>query len=288
MTSSSSSRPAGARWPDAGVDELDLETFSLEEVQDALFANVSRTAVGLKDEVVARCEGSPLTEACQTLADWDGRDDLDSPGAPLWRELMSQFAFDDVVDAGALWAEPFDPARPLETPSGLVAAPASGPDPIVASLGAAQSSLTDRGFPVDATLEELQFALPKPGRIPVPGGTFRDGTMNIIGVGSNSSSTEPTPAAGETASDTSSLSDEGYEIGFGSSFILTVEFGDDGPRAEAMLTYSQSGDPDSPQFSDQTEELFGQETWRPVLFTEDAIAADPDLEEYTVTGERGA
>ncbi|HMQ24805.1 MAG TPA: penicillin acylase family protein [Acidimicrobiales bacterium] len=272
--------------PDAGVDELDLESFSLEEVQDALFANVSRTAVALKDEVVARCEGSPLTEACQTLADWDGRDDLDRPGAPLWREFMSQFAFDDVVDAGALWAEPFDPERPLETPSGLVAAPASGPDPIVAALSAAQSSLTDRGFAVDATLEELQFALPKPGRIPVPGGTFRDGTMNIIGVGSNSSSTEPTPQAGETASDTSSLSDEGYEIGFGSSFILTVEFGDDGPRAEAMLTYSQSGDPDSPQFSDQTEELFGQETWRPVLFTEDAIAADPDLDEYTVTGER--
>lgn len=272
--------------PAAGVDELDLESFSLEEVQDALFANVSRTAVALKDEVVARCEGSPLTEACQTLADWDGRDDLDSPGAPLWREFMSQFAADDVLDAGALWAEPFDPERPLETPSGLVAAPASGADPVLTALGAAAGSLTERGYAVDATLEELQFALPKPGRIPVPGGTFRDGTMNIIGVGSNSSSTEPTPEAGETASDTSSLSDEGYEIGFGSSFILTVAFGEDGPQAEAMLTYSQSGDPDSPQFSDQTEELFGQETWRPVLFTEDAIAADPDLDEYTVTGER--
>lgn len=272
--------------PDAGVDELDLETFSLAEVQGALFANVSRTAVALKDEVVARCEGSSPSEACATLAAWDGRDDLDSPGAPLWREFMSQYAADDVLDAGALWAEPFDPARPLETPSGLVAAPASGPDPVLAALDAAAASLTDRGFTVDATLEELQFALPKPGRLPVPGGTFRDGTMNIIGVGSNSSSTEPTPEAGETASDTSSLSDEGYEIGFGSSFIMVVEFGDDGPTAEAILTYSQSGDPESPQFSDQTEALFGQETWRPVLYTDEAIAADPDLDEYTVTGER--
>ena len=274
--------------PAAGVDELDLDTFSLEEVQDALFANVSRTAVALQDEVVARCQGASPSEACETLAAWDGRDDLDSPGAPLWREFMSQFEYDDVVDAGALYAEPFDPDRPLETPSGLVAAPASGPDPVLAALAAAAASLTDRGFAVDATLEELQYALPKPGRIPVPGGTFRDGTMNIIGVGSNSSSTEPTPEAGETASDTSSLSDEGYEVGFGSSFIMTVAFGDDGPQAEAILTYSQSGDPESPQFSDQTEELFGQETWRPILFTDEAIAADPDLDEYTVTGERGS
>jgi len=274
--------------PAAGVDELDLDTFSITEVQDALFANVSRTAVALQDEVVARCEGASPSEACATLAAWDGRDDLDSPGAPLWREFMSQYAADDVLDAGALYAEPFDPDRPLETPSGLVAAPASGPDPVLTALDAAATSLTDRGFTVDATLEELQYALPKPGRIPVPGGTFRDGTMNIIGVGSNSSSTEPTPEAGETASDTSSLSDEGYQVGFGSSFIMTLAFGEDGPQAEAMLTYSQSGDPEGPHFSDQTEELFGQETWRPILFTDEAIAADPDLDEYTVTGERAA
>lgn len=273
--------------PAAGVDELDLDTFTLDEVQDAVFANVSRTAVALKDEVVARCEGTAQAEACDVLAAWDGRDDVDSPGAPLWREFMSQFEYDDVVDAGALYAEPFDPERPLETPSGLAPAPPNvNPDPIVTALGAAAASLTERGFAVDATLGDLQYAAPKPGRIPVPGGTFRDGTINIIGVSSNSSSTEPGDEAEETASDTSNLSESGYQVRFGSSFMMAVAYGDDGPEAEAILTYSQSGDPDSPLFFDQTEELFSVEEWHPVLFTDDAIAGDPDLTEVTVTGER--
>ena len=52
----------------------------------------------------------------------------------------------------------------------------------------------------------------------------------------------------------------------GSSFIMTLGWNDTGPEAEAILSYSQSGDPESPHFDDQTQ-LYAEKTWRPVRFT---------------------
>ena len=43
-----------------------------------------------------------------------------------------------------------------------------------------------------------------------------------------------------------------------------------------MLSYSQSADPASPHFADQTR-LFSESKYRPVLFTEAEILADPQL-----------
>ncbi len=74
------------------------------------------------------------------------------------------------------------------------------------------------------------------------------------------------------------LTDEGYIIADGNSWILTVEFTDDGPRAEAVLTYSQSEDPASPHYDDQSL-LYSESGFRACLFDGDAIAADPELTE---------
>jgi acyl-homoserine-lactone acylase len=52
----------------------------------------------------------------------------------------------------------------------------------------------------------------------------------------------------------------------------------------AVLTYSQSGDPESPHFTDQTE-LFARKQWRPILFRAADVAADVKRE-YTVSGPR--
>ena len=68
------------------------------------------------------------------------------------------------------------------------------------------------------------------------------------------------------------------------SFLLGVEYSAEGPRAKGILTYSQSGDPSSPHFSDQTE-LFSQKKLRPVLFDEADIASDVQRE-YTVRARR--
>lgn len=55
--------------------------------------------------------------------------------------------------------------------------------------------------------------------------------------------------------------------------------------AEALLSYSQSTDPASPHFADQTEP-FSRKEWRPVLFAQEEIAADPDLVVKEVSGRR--
>jgi acyl-homoserine-lactone acylase len=54
---------------------------------------------------------------------------------------------------------------------------------------------------------------------------------------------------------------------------MALEFLDDGPRANAILTYSQSPDADSAHFTDQTL-LYTEQRLRPVRYTEEDILAD--------------
>lgn len=80
------------------------------------------------------------------------------------------------------------------------------------------------------------------------------------------------------------LTEKGYPVVHGSSFLMVLEFTDKGPRAKAFLTCSESGDPESPYFSDQTE-LFSRKQWRLVRFTEEDIRADVKRE-YRVTNRK--
>ena len=52
--------------------------------------------------------------------------------------------------------------------------------------------------------------------------------------------------------------------------------------ARAILTYSQSQDPSSPHYTDQTVR-YGAEGMRPILFEEDDILADPEMVELVLT-----
>lgn len=63
----------------------------------------------------------------------------------------------------------------------------------------------------------------------------------------------------------SSLSESGYNVIHEASFIMTLSYTDDCPEAQAILSYSQSGDPRSPHFSDQNE-LYADERWRDIHF----------------------
>ena len=79
------------------------------------------------------------------------------------------------------------------------------------------------------------------------------------------------------------LTDEGYVVNYGTSFIMTLQYTDDGPEAAAFLTYSESDDPSSPNFADQTP-LFSDKAWRPILYREADIADDVQ-DERTVVGD---
>ena len=143
------------------------------------------------------------------------------------------------------------------------------------------------GLAVDVALGEVQYSNTNDGRIPIHGGQGGfEGIENVVGYGRNRTTLEPAPGIGEEIEGSRYLRSEGYPVNRGTSFLMALEYTDDGPRAQAFLTYSQSGDPESPLFDDQTK-LFSEKAWRPILFTDEDIAADPELEETVLEVPRG-
>ncbi|WP_437689042.1 acylase [Sorangium sp. So ce176] len=277
----------------AGEDGL----FSRDELEAAILGNRAITAERLRAQVVERCDGAApvdlegeavdVADACLALASWDGRLDLESVGAIVWRELLGQFSSAATVDAGKLYAQPFDPKDPLETPRDLVEPPAEGPDPILVALAEATRALAQAGLDPSTPLGEAQFTNKGDDAIPIHGGLGMEGVANVVThlPTAPNSTLLPRLNTGELVNPTTGLTTAGYPINFGTSFVMAVEHTTGGPRAEALLSYAQSTDPASPHFADQTE-LFSQKAWRPVLFTEKDIAADPDLVVKEIGGPR--
>ena len=281
----------------AGPDGL----FDADEVKTAAFENSGRTAVLLRAAAVSACRATPivdvpelatadgtislpaatidLTVACNVLANWDGVYDLDRSGPMIWRETMGRFDAAALENAGVLFDDPFDPARPTETPS----VPAANTAPLLQAMARAVQTITTAGFAVDTTLGASQFTERSETRVPIHGGTSTDGVTNIVTWSGRSSSSEPAPQRGEAVAIGSSLRGEGYRINYGTSFVMTVDFTGDEVDAWALLVYGQTGDRTSPLFDSQTIE-FSEKQWRQVAFTDAQIEADPDLDAYTVAG----
>ncbi len=281
----------------AGPDGL----FDADEVRTAAFENSGRTAVLLRSAAVNACSTTPvvevpellatdgsvslpaaavdLTAACNVLAAWDGVYDLDRSGPMIWRETMGQFDARAFDTAGALFADPFDPAQPTLTP----AVPATDPAPLLQAMARAVQTITTAGFALDTTLGASQFTERSETRIPIHGGNNVDGVTNIVTWSARSSSSEPAPQRGAAVAVGSSLRGEGYRINYGTSFVMTVDFTGDDVQAWALLVYGQTGDRSSPLFDSQTVD-FSEKQWRQVAFTDDQIEADPELETSTVAG----
>jgi len=92
------------------------------------------------------------------------------------------------------------------------------------------------GFALDVPLGELQHSNKNGGRIPIHGGNGAEGVTNIVSYAGNRSTLEPTPPVAPLIEGSATLRSDGYPINRGTSFIMTLEFTDNGPRAAAMLT----------------------------------------------------
>jgi acyl-homoserine-lactone acylase len=272
-------------------------TLTVEEVLAAVWDNASLSAELLRDDVVTRCravgsfpvddEEIDLHAAADVLAAWDGRFDLDSVGAVLWREFMAGFPAADIRSGGSLFAHPFDPADPVATPHGL-APEVEGFDPTVLALAAAVVHLRQAGVALDARLGDVQWAQRGAERVPVHGGGEADGVTNILApVGAlSTASLEPghpplAPVGDRTAR--TGLAEGGYRCTYGTSFLMAVELTDDGPRALGLLAYGQSGDPRSEHHVDGTR-AYAAKAPRPLLFADADIEADPHLVRRSVSG----
>ena len=93
-----------------------------------------------------------ISEACATLAGWDGRFDADSVGAVVWREFLGSFNFASAKDYGPLFSVPFDADDPVATPNTLTPAVMGEPDKVLEGLGKAVQRLAEAGVAVDAAL----------------------------------------------------------------------------------------------------------------------------------------
>ena len=274
----------------AGEDAL----FSMAEVQRALFANDSLTAQLLLPEILAACAKDPqrqlgtdtidISAACDVLANWDRRFNLDSRGAVLFREWLTRYPYNETYLGRELFDVPFNPAKPLITPFGLKNA-----DTALDKLAEAVVLMVGAGVPLDTPLGEHQRGHRMSETFPIHGGNRREGIANLQV--SATRDTNPTETPIYTGSDTfvadsESLSETGYNVVHGSSFIMTLAYTDEGPQAQAILSYSQSGNPDSDYFSDQTQ-LYRDKLWRDILFSPEDIARDA-LSVQTITSDKSA
>ncbi len=249
----------GARL--SGSDGLPGNRFDMASLQTIAFSNRSyfagqlltdlRTACGAGGSVVVGGSAVDITKGCQVMANWDGKAELSSIGWPLF------FAWQQAMNASGInfWTVPFNAADPINTPSGLRI---SDPTVVMAArmaMASAMKSLDQQSLDYTRPWGQLQVAVRGNKRIPIHGGNSADIYNAIVSV---------------------PIGDGQFDVRFGSSTIWTVSFDGAVPRAEGFLTYSQSIDPSSPHYADQTER-FSAKQWISFPFTEAAIAADPAL-----------
>ncbi len=252
----------------AGTDGLPGRRVDAAAVEAMLYRNKDLAAELVLEDVKTVCGGGAsgvtsagrtvdLSRACAVLAGWDRRMDLTSVGPQLFIEFWR-----DAQKIPGLWTTPFDAKDPVHTPRGLRANDASVALAVRAALAEAVTRLEAARIPLDAPWGRVQLAVRGGVDIPVHGGEGPDGVLN--------------------AQQSKVVPGVGFVPFHGSSYIQVVGFDEKGPVADAILTYSQSTDPASPHFADQTR-LHVQKRWVRLPFTAAEIAADPARTRETVS-----
>ncbi len=267
----------------AGPDGL----FDLGEVRDALFSNRSLTGEQWRDEIVGRCRASGRSElavACEVLGDWDLTYGVDSVGSVVWNGMLREIAAvkgNRFIADSDVWATRFDPTDPIVTPNGL--APDEATTTLVLdAIAVTVEAMASVGIAVDAPLGEVQRDARVGGSIAVPGSSTDD-VANINSCCANGGKTLAPKGEYGSFVGNQDFTDRGIvPVTYGATFVMALQFGPDGPVAEAVLTYGQPDDPADPEFTRQTE-LLADSGLRPVLFRSADISADPELQQYTVS-----
>jgi acyl-homoserine-lactone acylase len=259
----------------AGTDDLPGRGFDRQWLQDVLYGNRHYSAEIMLDGVLQLCATEDpnvpvgaatvnVAPACDVLATWDRRNLNTSVGTHVWTELWRRVSGAPTAGSGlpavgaALYAVPFNPADPVNTPRELDVSNASVVTRVMGELGQTVKYFADNAIPLDRPWGLVHFDTRNGEQIPIHGGSGGSGVYNamvaaplIPGVGS-------TPILG------------------GSSYIQSVTFRPNGPDARAIVTYSQSTDPANPNYADMTQ-LFSDYGWVTMPFAERDIRRDPNL-----------
>ena len=227
------------------------DKFDQATVENLLFSHRHYGAELFLDEVLEVCsDDATLAEACAVLAYWDRRQTTESRGAHIFSEFFSE-----TKQLAAYYAVPFDNSDPVHTPRGLTTSDTATREAILAALHVAVDRITEAGIALDAKWGDVQFEMSNGEKIGIPGGNGRAGMFSVISARFNADNGGYTP------------------IVAGNSYIQSVTWNEDGsPNARAILTYSQSPEPDSPFYADQTK-IYSQSEWIEMPFTDEQIAA---------------
>jgi acyl-homoserine-lactone acylase len=249
----------------AGTDGLGPPGFTLPTLQETMLGQRNYSADLARAAAVAMCRAHPVLTAtngkkvnvraaCAVLAAWDGRAGLDSRGEVLWRQAYGALNY----APGNWWRVPFSPAHPLTTPRGLN----TGNPAVRRALADAVQYLQAHRVPLGIPLGRTQHY----AKVPLPGCTEGEGCFDRVeGV---------VPRGGNGV---------GVDVDNGSTFIMATELTPRGPRTGTILTNSESANPHSPHYTDQTV-LFSRKQWVAERFTEAQINPDPGLQVTTLRG----
>ncbi len=252
----------------AGTDGLDAEAgFSHDNLKALMYSNRVLGAELALDDVLSACPftGAPLDggqrtaveEACTLLTNWDRRVNADSIGAQVftefWRALKADFdsATPLEIENQVLWSIDFDPGQAIATPSGFDLASSDNANRIAIALATAVARLEANNVAPDLPFGDAQFVERNGTRIPIHGGLDDMGVFGVIKVG---------------------LEDGGYRrVTGGNSYIQAVTWdAGDCPLADAVLVPSQSNNPESAHYSDQTS-VYSEKAWVRLPFCSEAI-----------------
>jgi acyl-homoserine-lactone acylase len=240
----------------SGTDGLGPPGFTFQDMKNLMFSDVQYGASLVKPQLVSMCRSFPgdlaptskgtipVGDSCDVLAAWNGRENPGSRGAVLFREF-----WESALDVpGGPWTHPFSAANPVNTPYGLN----TGSKEVQQAFGNALASLTAAHLPYDVALGTVQYVVRNGKQIPLPGGPD-DPLGEFNGIDQNQPGTDPS---------------------IGSSYIQDVTWstGNPCPEPATLLTYSESDNPDSPYYADQTE-LFSHSQWVTAYFCPAQVAA---------------
>ncbi|MEL6487093.1 MAG: penicillin acylase family protein [Pseudomonadota bacterium] len=214
--------------------------------KELTFGNKSLAAELIVNPLVENCrEAYSYAEGCEILARWDRRFDTGSTGALVF------FNFWEAVRGRKdLWEVPFDAENPLTTPNGLTTKEEVRTE-LLDALQKAAEGAAERIGEAEIAWGDVQVRYGGNDRIAIHGGPGTAGVLNM-------QRSREIPG--------------GLTPVHGSSYIQIVGFDADGPVADAILSYSQSTNPASPHYADQTRQYSAKE-WHRLPFTDADIEA---------------
>ncbi|HTU15442.1 MAG TPA: penicillin acylase family protein [Solirubrobacterales bacterium] len=242
--------------------------FTLAKLKAMEYNDRVGSAEILADDLIAYCKANPsmlgsagptdVSGGCSVIENWDRRNNLDSRGGLLWSKFIgcAFYGCGDGPSSGLpVYKNEFVFTDPIGTPSGLNT---DNPD-VPKAFADAVGFFASQGIPLDAKTGDYQYVVRNGKKIPIHGGDYEP-------VGSFNAIWGPwVPGKGIT------------EVTDGSSFIIAADMrGAKCPEVSTILTYSQSENPKSKHYADQTR-LFSKKKWVTDRFCKSQQMKSPGL-----------